>query len=176
MIATVACGMFLAAPAAHAETADEKSAAAAAVGHVTWKNINSGQCLGVLNGNMTNGTPVIQWPCNGNPDQEWTVPPIPSHGVFGEMRNMQNNNKCLGVKNGSLDAGATLLIWDCNGNPDQKWAIDIVGTGGQGFTILNYNAALNGLPYVADVAEASRSNGAPVVIWPYAGRANQRWN
>ena len=31
----------------------------------TWISQGSGKCLGVRNGDMTNGTPVVQWTCNG---------------------------------------------------------------------------------------------------------------
>lgn len=32
---------------------------------------NSGMCLGVSGGSTAQGAKVIQWPCNGNADQEW---------------------------------------------------------------------------------------------------------
>jgi hypothetical protein len=34
-------------------------------------NLNSGQCLGVQGGSTALGSQVVQWPCNGNPDQAW---------------------------------------------------------------------------------------------------------
>ncbi|HEV3170723.1 MAG TPA: RICIN domain-containing protein [Actinocrinis sp.] len=34
-------------------------------------NYNSGQCLGIWQGSTAVGAQAIQWPCNGNPDQEW---------------------------------------------------------------------------------------------------------
>lgn len=34
-------------------------------------NLNSGQCLGVQGGSTALGAQVVQWPCNGHPDQEW---------------------------------------------------------------------------------------------------------
>jgi hypothetical protein len=32
---------------------------------------NSGQCLGITGGSAAVGAQAVQWPCNGNPDQEW---------------------------------------------------------------------------------------------------------
>jgi cytochrome c len=37
----------------------------------TWLNAGSWKCLGVLAGSTANGAKVIQWDCNGNPDQDW---------------------------------------------------------------------------------------------------------
>jgi hypothetical protein len=34
-------------------------------------NLKSHDCLGVAGGSMALGAPVVQWPCNGHPDQEW---------------------------------------------------------------------------------------------------------
>ncbi|MCO5973966.1 RICIN domain-containing protein [Actinoallomurus soli] len=34
-------------------------------------NLNSQQCLGVTGGSKALGAQVVQWPCNGHPDQEW---------------------------------------------------------------------------------------------------------
>jgi hypothetical protein len=34
-------------------------------------NKNSGLCLGVLGASYAEGAEVVQWGCNGNPDQEW---------------------------------------------------------------------------------------------------------
>jgi galactose oxidase len=35
------------------------------------ENLNSGQCLGVSGGSKALGAQVVQWSCNGHPDQEW---------------------------------------------------------------------------------------------------------
>src|SRR5436305_7310513 len=34
-------------------------------------NRNSAKCLGVLRGDMTNGTPAVQWTCDGSANQQW---------------------------------------------------------------------------------------------------------
>jgi hypothetical protein len=34
-------------------------------------NLKSHDCLGVAGGSTLRGAPVVQWPCNGHPDQEW---------------------------------------------------------------------------------------------------------
>jgi hypothetical protein len=34
-------------------------------------NLNTGMCLGVTGGSTSIGAPVVQWACNGHPDQNW---------------------------------------------------------------------------------------------------------
>jgi hypothetical protein len=34
-------------------------------------NRNSGKCMGVTGGSAQNGAAVVQWDCNGHPDQRW---------------------------------------------------------------------------------------------------------
>ncbi len=99
--------------------------AAVSVAHKwrVWRNWNSQKCMGVAGGNMTNGTKIVQWTCNGNPDQFWSGFPIPTTGTSEavEFRNLSNPNKCLGVPGGlsNFHAGVQLVIWDCLDHPDQ---------------------------------------------------------
>jgi hypothetical protein len=81
-----------------------------------------GECLGVLGGNMTNGTHVVTWTCNGHADQTWEIiNGFPGSG-FIQLRNSVNTNKCLGVLGAATSDGSNLVIWDCNGSWDQEWA------------------------------------------------------
>ncbi|OAR23675.1 hypothetical protein A8W25_14220 [Streptomyces sp. ERV7] len=39
--------------------------------YAAWKNDSGNKCVGALNGNTGNETPVILWDCNDNRDQHW---------------------------------------------------------------------------------------------------------
>lgn len=136
----------------------------------TWTSWGSGKCLGVRNGDMTNGTPVVQWTCNGHPDQSWFITTSSPFGVpDGQpttIRNSVNPSKCLGVTSSATNDGANLVIWDCNGNLDQSWVFENVFPVSRGvpfgcWTIENQNA----LPLVIGIQNASQSDGAQAVIW-----------
>jgi Ricin-type beta-trefoil lectin domain-like len=75
-----------------------------------WFSEGSGKCLGALGGNMTNGTPVVQWTCNGHPDQMWEIQIVNSipGGNWTQIQNAQDPSKCLGVLG---SATSTVPIW-----------------------------------------------------------------
>jgi hypothetical protein len=94
---------------------------------LTWTNGQTGLCLGVAGGDVTNGKAIILWACNGNSDQTWTAESVnpDGHGPY-LFKNGTNPNKCLSVANKSLSQFAALVIWDCkpsNDNQDQRWYI-----------------------------------------------------
>jgi hypothetical protein len=107
------------------------------------------ECLGVLGGNMTNGTPVVTWTCNGHPDQTWEFTGTPGQ-TQGTLENSQNPSKCLGVLAGATSDGSNLVIWDCNGHPDQLWGL------------VPFSAPRNG-PFGCFVFENSNTNGQKVM-------------
>ena len=78
----------------------------------------SGKCVGVSNGSMDNGKPVIQWECNGHESQRWEM------RRSGEIVN-RNSGKCMGVLGASMQDGAAVVQWECNGHDDQKWSVQI---------------------------------------------------
>lgn len=142
----------------------------------TWISQGAGKCLGVLGGNMTNGTAVVQWTCNGNPDQKWVITTSSSTGVpDGQpttIRNSQNQSKCLGVNASATNDGAKLVIWDCNGSLDQQWVFENVVAPSSGnqfgcWSIENQNA----LAKVVGILAGSKSDGAQAVIWDNIGPA-----
>src|SRR5262249_36987218 len=105
-------------------------------------NANSGKCLGVQDGNMTPGTAVVQFTCNGHPDQVWnsdyTTFANEYPAGYALLRNAQDSSKCLGVWQGGAFDGAQLVIWNCNDHPDQEWSFqtDILTVSGVGGPVL----------------------------------------
>jgi hypothetical protein len=144
----------------------------------SWFSVGSGKCLGVLGGNMTNGTPVVQWSCNSHPDQMWeiqTVSSIPG-GNWTQIQNAENPSKCLGVLGSATSNGSNLVIWDCNGNTDQNWLFQLAVAPSRGipfgcFNIENQNAA----PRIIGVLGASASDGAQAVLWDNLSHPDQTW-
>ena len=112
---------------------------------LVWTNAQTGLCMGVAGGDVSNGKPIILWSCNGNSDQTWTATSANSDGSQPYLlRNGTNPNKCLSVAGKSLNQFAALVIWDCkppNDNQDQRWYI--VGWRNSPFTgIQNDNSDL----------------------------------
>ncbi|MFD9565374.1 RICIN domain-containing protein [Streptomyces sp. NPDC059994] len=85
-----------------------------------------GQCLGTWEGATGNGTSVVGWDCNGNPDQLWYFDTISSDPRYSAIRNHAarangDGNKCLAQYKGGSGDDAPVVIWDCNGHSDQHW-------------------------------------------------------
>jgi hypothetical protein len=130
-----------------------------------------GMCLGVLGGNMANGTPVVTWACNGHPDQQWQIttyggtPGSTSNFTsYTMLRNAQDPSKCLGVLGSATANGSNLVIWDCDGTTDQNWLFfqeDAYGCYAvQDLTpwpVIEVMGVLGGNP----------SNGSQAVIWDF---------
>jgi hypothetical protein len=125
-----------------------------------------GQCLGVLGGNMTNGTPVVTWTCDGNPDQTWEiVNGFPGSG-WVQIQNSQDPNKCLGVLGAATSDGSSLVIWDCNGSWDQLWDFIPWTADNRNGPFGCYNIEnLNADPKVIGALGGNPANGTQAVIW-----------
>jgi hypothetical protein len=81
-----------------------------------------GKCVDVPNWNVTNGTKVSLYNCNGGSNQDW---------VFrsdGTIRPMFNSKKCLDLYNGQATDGTAIQIYDCNGGTNQQWTLGTDGT------------------------------------------------
>ena len=136
-----------------------------------WVTSGTGDCLGVLGGSMTNGTPVVQWPCNFQPDQQWfistTSPFEVPDGQPTTIRNSKNPAKCLGVLASATNDGAHLVIWDClPGDLDQQWIFENVVPPSLGAPLGCWNIEnVNALAKVIGIFGASPSPGAQAVIW-----------
>jgi Ricin-type beta-trefoil lectin domain len=93
-------------------------------GFVNSTSVNSGKCLGVSGGSLSQGASIVQWSCNGHPDQTWlwiytgytTSTGWPIWNILDE-----NSGMCLGISGGSTSRGAYAIQWGCNGHADQAW-------------------------------------------------------
>jgi hypothetical protein len=144
----------------------------------TFVDFNSGKCLGVLGGNMTDGAPVVQWTCNGNPDQTWYWQSSFDGNYLTQIRNSQDPSKCLGVLGASSANGASLVIWTCNTSTDQRWGLFNTVYAGTGVIYWwNVLATRNdGVNEVMGVLAGSTADGAQVVIRTLIGHPDQYWS
>lgn len=92
---------------------------------VRYRNVNSGLCLDAF-GSATNGTRVIQWPCNTISNERWQhmVPDI-IDVIDGPIisRVSGTSSHCLDVPNDATTIGLQVQIWRCNGTSAQQWAV-----------------------------------------------------
>src|SRR6516164_4933573 len=74
---------------------------------------NQQMCMGVSAGNMTPGTPVINWSCiNNDADQIWNLNYISTQG-WDQLVDSKQANRCLEAKNGGTTNGTPLVIEEC---------------------------------------------------------------
>ena len=127
---------------------------------VQFVNRDSGMCLDIKGGNTADGTPLIQWPCNGAANQRWSY-----DAATGLVRSMQDPHFCLD-NTGTYANGASVVIWTCNGNSNQRFTYDP----------RSGSLALRNDPnQVVDAARGSGAGGS-VVTWSNWQGANQAWN
>ncbi|MFF5230958.1 PQQ-dependent sugar dehydrogenase [Dactylosporangium sp. NPDC000521] len=135
-------------------------------------NVNSGKCLGMPAGNMTNGTKAVQWTCDGSSDQSWSIPGGVNDGIYYQVKNRVNPTKCLGVPGGSMVEGTQLVIWDCDGSDDQFWTY-VSYTDPNCPTQYSLKNLRSGL--IVGVSGGNPNNGGLVVQWRFQGLPDQRW-
>jgi hypothetical protein len=125
-----------------------------------WKsivNLNSGLCMGVTGGIMQPGQSVIQWPCDGTPNQLWWVPSNPN---LTYIQNGANSSYCLAVSD--ANEGSQLVVQPCGALPWQVWwNISNPNPGGNytGWVLQQEND-----DYVAAADSASKS-AAKILQW-----------
>jgi hypothetical protein len=100
-----------------------------------------GKCMDLTNGDVTNGTKIQLWDCNGGqsggrnqpgPNQHWLKFGPPGGAVYS-VRPALNTSKCLDLPGLQTANGTPLQIWDCNGGPNQQWVPDPVYNYLQGY-------------------------------------------
>lgn len=75
-----------------------------------------GKCMDIEGNNMSNGTPVHHWSCQGQVTQLWY------HDPDGLLRNKNNPDKCVDVFAFGTGNGSKLVIWDCNDKSNQRFS------------------------------------------------------
>jgi subtilisin family serine protease len=126
---------------------------------------HSGKCLDVFDASTLNGTQVIQWPCIGDFNQQWSVIPI-GDGYFKFIA--RHSNKVLAVQSGSLLNGALVVQSTDSGTASQQWQIVDIDSGYIRIMARQSGKAL-------EVGGGSTVDGAQVQQWDYFGLSHQQW-
>jgi hypothetical protein len=94
-------------------------------GVVHYRNVNSNLCMDAF-GSATNGTQVIQWPCNNISNERWQPIHVGPDGPddFAERivsRVSGTSSYCLDVPWYEETVGLQVQIWRCNSTGAQIW-------------------------------------------------------
>ncbi|QYJ91478.1 ricin-type beta-trefoil lectin domain protein [Shewanella halotolerans] len=126
----------------------------------TWSTLRthqSGRCLDIPYGDLTNGNTLLLDRCHGGNNQQWYYEP-----KQGTLHSKLNWNKCVTLLNGNTANDTPIVIADCNNSASQQWNND----GGYFRSHLNPNKVID--------ANGS-GDRSEISIWDYHGGSNQRW-
>lgn len=74
--------------------------------------LNSTKCMGLEGGNLSNGSQIMLWDCNGGINQQWVYD--------GDLfRSRMDRNKITDAKSGRH--GTKVTIWGSHGRANQRW-------------------------------------------------------
>ena len=121
---------------------------------VSLLNPGSGMCLDDPGSSTHNGTTVVVWSCDGQPDQAWTLPAGP---VASQIPGL-----CLDDSGNSTANGAKIDVWTCGSTTAQQWAAGPDGT------LRVHGKCL-------DVHSSGTASGTPVDLWSCNGTGAQQW-
>ncbi len=137
------------------------------VNHATGRCLDNYDTSSTGNG-TDNGTQLDIWACNGNPNQQWTLP-YPQPGVSDRLISNYPAGAgaaapmCADDYNGSSTNGNKIDTWECNNNAgSQDWMIAANGT-------LKINGSC------ADVRDLGTADKTLVQLWSCTGATNQQW-
>jgi hypothetical protein len=80
---------------------------------------NTGLCMDVAGGHRGNGGTVMQYPCHGGANQQWTY-----NSSDKSIRPKHAPNKCLDIYRYGRANGTKLVTWGCHGGTNQQWFED----------------------------------------------------
>jgi hypothetical protein len=128
-------------------------------------------CMGVAGGNMSLGTPIILWQCDGHPDQFWDLPYVSGEG-WQIKDNVSGPQECLTV-NGNGD-GTRAVIEECDTATNELWNQVFAGTDPSGHSCYYFQGVASGR--VLGVSDGVIQNGTPIILWDYInGDDDQLW-
>jgi hypothetical protein len=131
--------------------------------------LHSGKCIDLYGGNGAEGAALVQWPCDGGPNQVIDVAQsgMDSNGPQYTFT-LALTGKVIDVSSASTANGATIWQYTANGTVAQRFRIN--RSGSNDFNILNINSRR-----VFDIAGGSQTNGAKLQQWEFFGNGNQRF-
>ncbi|MGC0423542.1 RICIN domain-containing protein [Embleya sp. AB8] len=128
-VATAAAvvGTVLAAVSAAPASARPDSTESVTAHHLTLRlAADAGQVANVKGGGNADGTPIIQWPWSGAPNERWEA--TATGGGYYRFASVASG-KCLNVKGGGKADGAQVIQWPCGSSANEEWRFVAKGTG-----------------------------------------------
>jgi galactose oxidase len=124
---------------------------------------NSGKCLDITGASSLPGAPAIQWHCNFNSNEQWTVQP--SGTAYNIIE--QNTGQCLTVSGVGTAPGAQIVQSPCNNAKTQLWSFT---PNGQQFQIVSGASG-----QCLSVSNNSTADIAPIVQQQCSTASNFLW-
>jgi hypothetical protein len=149
-------------PAAGLRAASDRPAAALSTSPLVIRS--TGKCLAVKDGSANNGTPIVEWDCNGSVAQSWYMSLV--NDTF-EIRSSLTD-KCLVVQNASPDNNAAIIQWDCNGSENSYWIRQRTGSYYRFINLLSSRCL--------DLPAGNPSNGTGMIQWSCNDGDNQSYS
>ena len=128
-------------------------------------SVNSGMALDVMNGSVTNGAPLQQWPFWNGPMQLWRL--IDGGAGTVQLVNV-NSGKVADTAGVSTAANAAIIQWDNWQGPGQRWRPVLQPDGS--YQLVSFNTGM-----CLDVVGISKTAGARLQQFTCWGSANQAW-
>ncbi|MEJ2612696.1 MAG: RICIN domain-containing protein [Candidatus Thiodiazotropha sp.] len=126
----------------------------------------SGLYLDVYGARMDDGTNVIQYPGNGQANQQFDVEAL-GDGTYSIRA--AHSGKAVEVSEGSANDGAELRQGSYTGEQNQRWRIKDISNG-----VYSITSALS--DKVIDVWEMNTKAGGDVKLYGWWGGSNQQWS
>ena len=139
------------------------------------KNLGTGLCM-TSRGSQTAGTPIVQWPCNGSANQEWTAETQALGGyiLVNEGSSRGDRKWCLNERGGVAYKYNTLVMWPCNSGPYNDRFYGSPGPQG-GFKMALDARDLKSNGYCV-TSGGNTHVGSTVFEWPCNYGPNQYWS
>ena len=139
-------------------------------GYYQVSNKHSGMSLNISGASTNTGGLVVQWPYSSyETNAQWLLQSVNVNPIQNGTYKFTNRNSSLVLDDtGWGGAGTQLEQWTSYGNTNQQWTVTAVGGG-------YYKIICNANGLAVDVAGASTTQGAAVVLEPYTGSDSQLW-
>jgi hypothetical protein len=139
-------------------------------------NRNTRLCM-TSSGSTTPGTPIVQWPCNGSPNQQWTAVTQALGGYILVNEGSSSSGHqwwCLNERGGVAYKYNQLVMWPCNGTPpyNDRFYGSTDQNGGFKMALETRDLMPNGYCVTSG---GNKQWGSTVYEWPCNRRSNQYW-
>ncbi len=125
----------------------------------------SGKCLDVNNGDIANGTNILQWSCHTGDNQKFRLQ-AGANNTFSLVN--VGSGKCVDVSGPSTADGANIHQWDCHGGTNQQIKIIDSASGSKIIRFMHSGKCM-------DIAGPSTVDGMNVHQWSCHGGSSQNW-